>query len=79
MSEDRPSAAECLVMVEKCINTDRSAIIDTTGIVEQSGVDVHVLLARAKTALDFSKRDTGFKFRAMVEEWTLAQIIREMY
>lgn len=34
---------------------------------------------RMRTALEFDKRPNVFKMRAMVEDWDMIRIVREMY
>lgn len=44
-----------------------------------SGLDLMVVATRARLALDLRRRGPAFQLRALVEDWDLLRLNRELY
>ncbi len=67
------TAAEILLAIARHIRLPEGKLM-----VAQPGVQ-DWQVAQWKVAVDFDRRDAGFKFRAVFEEWSEERIILEMY
>ena len=66
-----------LRIADQVMNTpDELFLPDLTDL---HGISLDTLLARANLSLQFSRRDMGFRFRALYEDWDLKRTTREMY
>lgn len=66
------NVAEYLITLAKIVKHPRS---DLVAVIDMTDTDI----ARVKLALDLDRRDTAFKLRAMVEDWSPERINRELY
>lgn len=70
---------------ERLINfvQDEGLNLDALTLVEGGSEDTkeeyEIVNARVKVALDFYRKPSGFKFKAIVESWNINRIIRELY
>lgn len=65
--------AEILITVSKMVKYPRDNFVMPTD--SWTGTDT----ARIKVALDFDKQSAAFKLRAIMENWDMMRINRELY
>mgnify|MGYP000987293782 FL=1 len=68
------SIAEKLLDIANAIKFPKDELFECEAKDEEDGT-----IARIKTALELDRRSAVFKFRAIVEDWDIHRIIRELY
>lgn len=73
------TAAERLMDLAAAIDTPRGQVITCDSKHVEGVVWDDFTLARCKVALDLKRRGPAFVLRAIMEEWPVNRIVRELY
>lgn len=70
--------AECLIDLAAIVMSGRDEV-DLYDDVDVLFGNVNVTIARVDIAIKFIRKSKAFQLRALIEEWDMQRIVREMY